>query len=176
MRGITICQPWAWAILAGFKRFENRDWHTDYTGPLVIHAGKSLAWMDEGLAFIRKQGLTPPPAKELPRGVILGLVRQTGCVRPAEAADPWAFGPWCHEYAEPELLRTPVEFRGMLSHFAVPLELVECLLTVEELAAERGLIRGGKRAKKRRFPTDPIEELIEHVGPGRIRRAASRGK
>lgn len=174
MRAITICQPWAWAILAGHKRYENRDWHTDYVGPLVIHAGKSLAWMDEGLAFIRKQGLAPPPAKELPRGVLLGLVRQTGCVRTAEAGDPWAFGPWCHEYAEPELLRTPIDFRGMLSHFAVPLELVEELLATAELRAERARIPGAKRARKQLAPTDPIEEIIDHVGRGRIRRGVEK--
>ena len=40
MYALTIHQPWAWAIMAGIKRVENRTWRTSHRGPLVIHAGK----------------------------------------------------------------------------------------------------------------------------------------
>ena len=40
MKAISIQQPWAWAIVNGFKPVENRTWRTNYTGQLLIHAGK----------------------------------------------------------------------------------------------------------------------------------------
>lgn len=42
MRGLTIHQPWASLIALGEKQVETRSWRTPYTGPLAIHAGKSL--------------------------------------------------------------------------------------------------------------------------------------
>lgn len=46
-RIITLHQPWASAIALGFKKYETRSWHTDYTGPLVIHAAKQDCKPDE---------------------------------------------------------------------------------------------------------------------------------
>lgn len=40
-RALTVRQPWAWAILRGFKAIELRTWRADYRGPLVIHASSS---------------------------------------------------------------------------------------------------------------------------------------
>jgi hypothetical protein len=39
VKALTVQQPWAWAIVQGFKDVENRTtmWH--YRGPLAIHAG-----------------------------------------------------------------------------------------------------------------------------------------
>jgi hypothetical protein len=42
---LTVCQPWAWAIVHGRKHVENRTWATDYRGPLLIHAGGSRRWL-----------------------------------------------------------------------------------------------------------------------------------
>ena len=49
MKALTVLQPWAWALIHGPKRIENRSWATYYRGPLVIHAGKSKKWLDEGI-------------------------------------------------------------------------------------------------------------------------------
>lgn len=38
---ITVHQPFASLIVAGFKDVENRSWGTEYRGPLYIHAGKT---------------------------------------------------------------------------------------------------------------------------------------
>ena len=43
IRALTVRQPWASLIALGHKRIETRSWKTDYRGPLVIHAGASLA-------------------------------------------------------------------------------------------------------------------------------------
>lgn len=46
MKALTICQPYAELIARGDKPIENRTWPTHYRGPLLIHAGKSRAWLD----------------------------------------------------------------------------------------------------------------------------------
>lgn len=40
-RALTILEPWAWAIAAGFKPVENRRKSTSYRGPVAIHTSKS---------------------------------------------------------------------------------------------------------------------------------------
>jgi len=40
-RGLSIAEPWAHLIAAGFKQLENRTWQTDYRGPTLLHASKS---------------------------------------------------------------------------------------------------------------------------------------
>lgn len=42
MKALSLYQPWATPVVAGFKRLETRSWRTDYTGRLLIHAAK--AW------------------------------------------------------------------------------------------------------------------------------------
>ena len=38
MKALSVCQPWAWAIVCGLKTVENRWRPTRHRGPLVIHA------------------------------------------------------------------------------------------------------------------------------------------
>ena len=38
MKTLTIHPVWAWAIVHGHKRVENRTWRTAHRGPLLIHA------------------------------------------------------------------------------------------------------------------------------------------
>jgi hypothetical protein len=42
MRGMTVHQPWAELIAAGYKLVENRGTNTSHRGPIGIHAG--LVW------------------------------------------------------------------------------------------------------------------------------------
>ena len=39
---LSIRQPWAFLIVNGFKDIENRDWRTNYRGPVLIHAGAKM--------------------------------------------------------------------------------------------------------------------------------------
>jgi activating signal cointegrator 1 len=41
MRALSLWQPWATLIALGEKKIETRHWHTDYRGPVAIHAAKS---------------------------------------------------------------------------------------------------------------------------------------
>jgi hypothetical protein len=120
---LTICQPWAWAIMAGHKRCENREWNTKYRGPLGIHAGKSKAWIEAGEEFILSQGFLVPP--DLPYGFLLGYVDLIDVVRPAVARDKyhcgeWASGPWCFILANPRPLENPIALRGQMGLFSAP--------------------------------------------------------
>jgi len=121
MKAITICQPWAWAIIHGPKRVENRTWHTDYTGPLLIHAGASRAWLnlpDNRLP----DGTIHPPASQLNMGAIIGRVNMVACLRynhPSLLGNPFVCGPVCHIYEDPQPLKVPIPYRGRQGLFDV---------------------------------------------------------
>jgi len=46
VKALTVKQPWAWAIAAGYKTVENRGRNFNYRGPLAIHAG--MGWSERG--------------------------------------------------------------------------------------------------------------------------------
>lgn len=56
MKAITLHQPWASLIAAGFKTVETRSWPTNVRGPIAIHAGKKAA--DSGIQDV-KDALPP---------------------------------------------------------------------------------------------------------------------
>ncbi len=43
-KALSVRQPWAMLICAGFKDIENRNWKTNHRGALYIHAGKAFDW------------------------------------------------------------------------------------------------------------------------------------
>lgn len=50
VRGLTIKQPWAFAIAEGFKPVENRSRRTNYRGTLLVHAGLKI---DRSVPIVR---------------------------------------------------------------------------------------------------------------------------
>ena len=42
MKVLTIKEPWATLIIEGYKKYEFRNWKTNYRGKILIHAGLSL--------------------------------------------------------------------------------------------------------------------------------------
>ena len=48
LRALTIRQPWAWAIAAGFKKVENRGWLPSYRGLVAIHSGLTVDHSSRG--------------------------------------------------------------------------------------------------------------------------------
>lgn len=131
MKAITIHQPWAWAIVSGHKRVENRTWPTNYRGPLAIHVSKSLKTYREELRGYAEQwrpggefGVQLPPKTDLHLGHLIGLVDLIDCV-PFDASDsrlagPWGGGPWCFVLANPRLLPCPIPMTGRLGIFPMP--------------------------------------------------------
>lgn len=121
MKILTVKQPWAWGLIHGPKRIENRSWVTDYRGPLLIHAGSSRTALGD------EEGLFPdlPPYDRLVYGAVIGVVDLVDCV-PVERVtdDPFAEGPWCWVTANPRPLPRAFPCRGMLGLWAPPAGLV----------------------------------------------------
>src|SRR5262245_6393260 len=104
MKVLTVYQPWAWAIIHGPKRIENRAWDTSYRGPLLIHAAKSRKYVDveDRATWPDRYGIDFPPLNQLAFGAIIGCVNLYDCV-PLSAVNgqPFADGPHCLLLASP---------------------------------------------------------------------------
>ncbi|MDD5699521.1 MAG: ASCH domain-containing protein [Victivallaceae bacterium] len=75
MKVLSVQQPWAWAIIEGFKDIENRSWQTSYRGGLLIHAGKKFDLA--GYDWIRDNfPMVPMPANkgDFYFGGLIGMV------------------------------------------------------------------------------------------------------
>ena len=103
---LSIRQPWAFSIISGTKRIENRTWNTAFRGPFLIHAGRGLTQDElEGWAHmilaedIHWPGLRDRVwrAADFERGGIIGMARLDRTFRSAincpEDQRPWFFGP-----------------------------------------------------------------------------------
>lgn len=117
MKALTVCQPYAELIACGEKVIENRNWPTSYRGPLVIHAGKSLAWLDE-----------PSDKDRFVFGAVVAVADLTDCRRLADLPvhlqdNEHANGPWCWLLANVRRVE-PVPYRGVQGLFDVPSELI----------------------------------------------------
>lgn len=71
MKALSIRQPWASLILAGHKTVENRVWNTGYRGPIIVHAGVTIA--QHAVARAATFGVIDPPI-----GAYLGVVDLAG--------------------------------------------------------------------------------------------------
>ena len=117
MKTLSLKQPWAWLCVNGLKDIENRNWRTDYRGPLLIHASKT--WDQGGYEFIKeiiKQKI--PSHGYYYLGALIGKVKMVDCVERHESK--WFFGPWGFVFEDPECWQKPVPYRGQLRLFDVP--------------------------------------------------------
>lgn len=95
MRTLSIRQPWAWLIVHGYKRIENRSWGTQIRGDFLVHAG--LTFDHEGYCWVRDTfpNIPMPQPSEFERGGIVGKSTLVDCVPPgsdlAENVDAWYF-------------------------------------------------------------------------------------
>lgn len=81
VKAITLYQPYASLIIGGFKRFETRDWGTPYTGPLVIHAGKTLDVDTRNPVFMKHLIASGIDYSKIPLGAALGVVWKGKCYK-----------------------------------------------------------------------------------------------
>ena len=115
---LSVQQPWAWSILQGFKRVENRTWGTAHRGPLLIHAGVSRGRLGA-------YGTGEPDEKRLTFGAILGVVDLVDVVELARISGPlkahrFAEGPVCWVLENPRRFRRPVPLKGRVGLFKPP--------------------------------------------------------
>lgn len=87
MKTLTLHQPWALAIAAGWKEVETRGWYTDYRGPLAIHAGRKkdidgrILWLSLGEKL--PDWPEKKPFEELTFGAIVATCQLSACLRTA---------------------------------------------------------------------------------------------
>jgi ASCH domain len=125
MKALTVLQPWAWAIIHGPKRIENRSWRTSHRGPLAIHAGLSRAQLRDRL----NDGTLVP--ENLIFGAFLGVVDVVDCVALANApANPFAEGPYCWLLENIRALPEPIPWRGAQMLWKVPAQIETILRSV----------------------------------------------
>ena len=62
MAALSIRQPWAWLVVNGYRDIENRDWPTNFRGPLLVHAGLTMTRSDyeQAAQLLDEAGLLPP--------------------------------------------------------------------------------------------------------------------
>lgn len=143
IRGLTVRQPMAWAIVAGHKPVENRSWAPwDGVTHLAIHAGQGT---DPNLRRMVEENLgRPVPDEDLVHGAILGVARLRGFTRVNQIlldapAQRWASGPfvWLLEDVQP--LDEPIPRSGALGLWKIsPEHLAELHRQLPELLVGRG--------------------------------------
>ena len=139
---LSIRQPWAWAIVNGWKPVENRTWHSSYRGPLLIHAGKreEREDVDDVLALVSKQNgldihdLRKRYEREKALGAIVGRCVMRGCASSFmdaergllefawEHVQQWWCGPHGFLLTDAEPLSAPIPMRGRLGIWFVDTE------------------------------------------------------
>lgn len=136
LRALTLCQPYAHLIIHGiggdFKRVENRTWPTHYRGWLMIHAGKSRAWLN------RYDGELPT---DMVFGAIIGLAYLEFCMNiervrsiPDDAPFAWVKthehteGPQCWVFGMRVALDRPLILRGHLGLWTPPPHILRPVL------------------------------------------------
>lgn len=117
MRALTIRQPWAWLITAGYKDIENRSWPTQTRGLVVVHAASALAphYAEVCARIARQFGIVVP--ESLPRGGVVGLMEIDACAD--HSASPWFVGPYGFHIADACALAF-VPCAGKLGFWTVP--------------------------------------------------------
>jgi hypothetical protein len=146
LKALSIDAPWAWAILRGHKRWENRSWATRHRGRLWIHATQARRSDEAAVMLFATLRITAPTAEELDalRGRVLGYVELLDCVPYPDAAgaslleqdqyqrtigldlrrDPFATGPMCWQLEHPVALLNPPAIAGKQGLWTLPADLI----------------------------------------------------
>lgn len=95
MKVLSIKQPWASLIiqphLGLLKDIENRSWHTNFRGNLLVHA--SLQFDQQGADWIQQRfGIKIAPPGSVKTGGIIGMVYLSDCVTRHRSL--WFVGPF----------------------------------------------------------------------------------
>lgn len=148
IRGLTLYQPWAWAVAAGKKTIENRTWkpwawlmeETVETW-IAIHAGST--YEKKGLQFLTEKGVALSPDGSRTKGAILGIGRLVGCV--TQSTDPMFFGPYGWVLSCLRLLQQPLFMPGSMGLWELPKEHEAALLSIAKHNPNQGDLFGGSR-------------------------------
>jgi hypothetical protein len=91
---LSIRQPWAWLIVNGHKDIENRNWHTQVRGPILVHAAKGMSRQEyeDCQLFVDMivDNISLPDFADLERGGVVGRADLVNCVQSSRS--PWFIG------------------------------------------------------------------------------------
>ena len=156
MKVLSVRQPWAYLIVAGYKDIENRKWYTNHRGPLLIHASLGTDpenFMPKQRKWIEESGIDIP--EDLPRGAIVGSVNLTavrwssqgydGASRfytaPDNYSNPWYEGPYGFEMEDAVPFYQPIPYRGSLGIRDANLDIGDYVDVFEMVMRPSGLRR-----------------------------------
>ena len=124
---LSVRQPWAHAIVNGWKDIENRKWNTSQRGLVCIHASafnrsnfdKDLDGYSEVVNdYVNTAcGETPSTFKseDLAFGAIIGVARIVDVTM--RHSSPWFFGKYGFVLADQQILAEPIPVKGALGFF-----------------------------------------------------------
>jgi len=142
MKALSVRQPWSWLLAAGYKEIENRSWHTQVRGTILIHAGKTAEDPEYPQRLMQNQIASAPKDKELEayveqiqainryrtayenpamRGAIIGAAEIVDCLHESDSL--WYQGPHGFLLRNPHLFEAPVPWSGRLGFFEVDTDL-----------------------------------------------------
>ena len=125
MKALSIKQPWAWLICAGYKDIENRDWKLPAYGffppqRIYVHASKVADWEAIMNNYLRKKMVDKIiKGRQLSLGAIIGEVDIIDCV--TQSKSPWFVGEYGFVLINPILYGEPIPYKGRLGFFEVSL-------------------------------------------------------
>jgi hypothetical protein len=116
VRVLSIKQPWAWAVVRGAKRVENRRWRTTHRGPVLIHASAGISGQAEFDRLRSTFRLTAPDRVDIERGCIVGVVYLVDVVtrKNAKRYGKWFTGKYGWVFTDAIALRKPVKLKSQL--------------------------------------------------------------
>lgn len=119
---LSIRQPWAWAVAAGLKTVENRNWNRltagyGHRGPFAVHASQGMTRAEYELArdYMADRGVICPAPHELVRGAIIGTAIVSGAVK--KSTNVWFMGPYGLLLDHARMLDLPIPCSGALGFF-----------------------------------------------------------
>lgn len=116
MRCISVRDPFATALVRGFKDYENRSWRIS-PGPCLIHVAQRVH-VNADAAFEFAPALRD--IEHMP-GRVIGAVLFDEPVDVREVSSPWASGPLCWPVIDAFPFVLPREVKGRLGTFDVRL-------------------------------------------------------
>lgn len=120
MKALSVMQPWAWFMVAGFKDTENRRSPTRFRGRILIHASKRYdknIWRSLPSSVDDHVGDALCVRTQWERGAMIGEVDLIDCV--TQPPSPWFAGPYGFILANPLAYDQPVSYVGRLGLFEV---------------------------------------------------------
>lgn len=133
IRGLTLWRPWAWSIVHGSKRVENRPWAPPRSimgQYIALHAGKH--WDYDGAAKIAQAHPEMPRTSDLHPLGIVGVARVVDVATSAIDDLPmeqwhWYFGPYGWVLEDVIALPKPVPCRGAQGLWPLPPAVLEAV-------------------------------------------------